>query len=78
MIEIFTTIPKPKEMTPDDRAAAGMRPRAPLCFRCNREATQQNPVRAHVRESWHPFGGYRYETLDGVCAECLYGLTGRT
>ena len=77
MIDLFTTIPKPREMTPDDRAAAGMRPRAPLCFRCNREATPQNPVKVHYRESWHPFKGYVNESLDAVCAECQFGLTGR-
>lgn len=74
MIQLFTTIPKPKEMTPDDRAAAGMRPRAPLCFRCNREATPENPVRVNYRESWHPFGDHNFTTLDAVCAQCLYGL----
>lgn len=76
MIEVFASIPKPKELTPDDRAALGMRPRAPLCFRCNREATPQNPVRTHYRESWHPWGGYQYQTLDAVCARCLTGLEG--
>ena len=70
MIDLFKSLPKVKEYDPDERAAMGMRPRAPVCQRCNREATFENPVGVTFRPSWNPLDRNDRGNLDALCAEC--------
>ena len=56
---------------PDALAAAGARPRAPLCQRCGREATFDNPVGVTFRKTWTPFDRMaQHRHIDAICAEC--------
>jgi hypothetical protein len=70
MIEIFSHIPKVREFDAEERAEMGMAPRAPLCQRCNREATFANPVGVTLRRSWNPLDKNPRAGLDALCAEC--------
>lgn len=70
MIDLFTFIPKIREYDPEERASMGMYPRAPLCQRCNREATVLNPVGCTLRRSWNPLDKNPRAGIDAICAEC--------
>ena len=58
------------EVTPDKRAEMGMRPRMPICQRCNRETTERNPIFATQRPTWNPFDRDPIRNFDFVCVEC--------
>ena len=55
---------------PEKLGQQGLRPRAPLCQRCGREATDKNPVGVTLRRSWNPLDRNPRAGLDALCAEC--------
>lgn len=71
MIQVY------RKFDPDVLAAEGVRPRAPLCQRCGREATLENPVGVTFRPSWNPLDKTKRGHLDALCAKCREGLVRR-
>lgn len=71
MIQVY------RKFDPDTLAAEGVRPRAPLCQHCSREATFKNPVGVTFRPSWNPFGRDAHRHLDAICARCRESIAKR-
>ena len=59
-----------RKFDPDTLAAEGVQPKAPLCMRCGREATFENPVGVTFRPSWSPLDKNERGHIDALCARC--------
>ena len=68
MIQVY------RHFDPDALAAEGVRPQAPLCQRCGREATYENPVGVTFRRSWNPLDKNERGNIDAICARCRESL----
>ena len=59
-----------RRFDPQALAAEKYVPQAPLCQRCGREATVENPVGVTLRRSWNPLDSNPRAAIDAICAHC--------
>lgn len=64
-----------RKFDPDELAAEGYVPKAPMCQRCGVTATAKNPIGVTRRKSWNPFDPNRSKHLDAICAKCREWLS---
>jgi len=76
-MDLIVTAGGRNEVTPDKRAEMGMRPKSPVCQRCNRETTERNPIFAAPRQGWNPFAKDFNRQFDFICVECRERLKRR-
>jgi len=62
--------PVHRHYDPDILGAENYIPQNPICHRCGREATRNNPIGISFRPTWNPFERYSYRHMDALCAKC--------
>lgn len=59
-----------RKFDPDELAADGYIPKAPMCQRCGRVATYTNPVGVSFRKDWDGRDGDPNKFVDALCWTC--------
>lgn len=59
-----------RKFDPDAMAVERYQPRSPMCMRCGREATFENPIGVTFRPDWNPLNKDKRNHVDALCAAC--------